>query len=82
MAALPPINARSDIEIEDSCNCCWGPRKKKERKLTPAEKAFADKISHADEPKDSSDVYNFNIHVDVSTPKEKRHSHHSKEEKK
>lgn len=42
---VPPItaNARSSLEIEDSCNCasncCWGGKKTKQRKKPQAQPA-------------------------------------------
>ena len=81
MAAIPPltITPTTEIEIEDSCNCCWGrPVKKK----TPAKisRSYSETMAAKFEQpvRDSHDIYNFDVVV-VQTPEKHRKdsgSHH------
>ena len=62
MTPLPLVSAQTAIDIERSCNCCWGkPRKQK--------KEIKDLISEMQKPRDSQEVYNFTVNIQ---PKEKQ----------
>lgn len=77
MTSIPPVdaNAHTEIDIEDSCNCCWGRRIKKKPPLI-RKNGSAD-LFKAGSPRivrDATEVYNLNVNVDFSssTPKHKR----------
>lgn len=63
-ASIPPIQAHSNVEIEDSCNncsrCCWPTR---ERKVKKDNAKF---IAEMQIPRDSHEVYDLTLHVTPS----------------
>jgi len=78
---IPPINAnaQTEIDIQDSCNCCWGRKVKKKPKL-PRQDAAADLfVKEITVPvRDANETYNLNVNVNVDTHKIRRKSHDSK----
>ncbi len=82
MSGVPPISANphTEIEIEDSCNCCWGRRVKKKpshlKRRDASADLFADQLEHP--IRDANEVYNLNISVHVDTPKESHDRKHTR----
>lgn len=67
--SLPPLsaNAETQIELNDSCNCCWGKKKKKKEKDTTREKTqdFVNQLMNPS--RDANEVYNLHMSVDISS---------------
>ncbi len=79
MTSIPPINARADteIDIQDSCNCCWGRKIKKKPTLSRSNAKldlFADQLEKP--VRDANEVYNLHVTVNVESPNHSRRSSH------
>lgn len=78
-APIPPITVtpHTEIELEDSCNCCWGRRQTKPPlKRSDAEAdLFAEQLADpsAIPVRDAHEVYNLNVNVTVQ-----ENAHHSR----
>lgn len=79
--ALPPITVtpHTEIDVEDSCNCCWGRRQPDPR--PPLERSYNQKNPPPELVRDSHDVYNFDVVIEspkghrrepTTYPKEKK----------
>lgn len=81
-APIPPINANvhTELDMQDSCNCCWGRKVKKKKPKLERRDAAADLfVKEITVPvRDANEVYNLNVNVNVDTHKIKRLSHDSK----
>jgi hypothetical protein len=78
-APIPPItaNPNTNIDIEDSCNCCWGRKVSKKPAFNRSNASlylFAKELENP--PRDANEVYNLKVTVNVETPNNSRRAMH------
>lgn len=70
---IPPINVNpnTNIDMQDSCNCCWG-RKVKPKPPLNRSNARADvfTISSPKMPKDANEVYDLHVSVNYHSKRD------------